>query len=571
MANVKFIDRAGYAYARYLNEDGDVENEVRICRKIDVVNRFVNMDTNESYLKLILHYETYCFETDVPNAILERRSLEKFANENALDLHPSKILLAVSYLNAKLRKAAVIFTFDKLQMLRTEDDITWQSPYGLITCSEDTDGIYTGNDAESFHAAGNLDDWIAGFTELIMPYPHLLVVMIAAFSAPLINILASQLGCQMLIVEIVGPSSCGKSTALTAAASAIGNPDIAFDIVRSLNCTINGFIAGLRSVIPNLYDEATGSNLLSENVLYSVVTGKSKSRLNSQSQIIGTTSFSGLFMYTSETRKAEMSSDFEGILLRTLTLESNSFTCNAEHSDRLVQVFMSNHGHIFPAWLKYLACFGKSALEEQYSSTVNFVTAEFIKRGLPQNAYTSRRCKVYGVLLLALQLFAECFDMQIPNEGILGILAKDYTQLMQKLITEKCIIDRFLQAVLDHRNCFATVRIKHGSYSSEDSTFYSAAKQYGTVQRRKAQTLLQVKSESFRYLCSYANIDQGKLLSELESKGILCHNEKARLSTKICVGNVYVRGYSIDISAYTDNIMATRKTSSSNIDELSNL
>lgn len=97
---------------------------------------------------------------------------------------------------------------------------------GSFVLPDDTIGagnvlLQTAGEPPRMDCAGTLASWQAGIAARCVGNSRLLLAVSAAFAAPLLDLIGAESGG----VHLVGPSSCGKTTALRAAASVWGGPD----------------------------------------------------------------------------------------------------------------------------------------------------------------------------------------------------------------------------------------------------------------------------------------------------------------------------------------------------------
>ncbi len=101
---------------------------------------------------------------------------------------------------------------------QSDEQIVFQSTHALVpaTCS-----------------AGSVDDWVREVAALAVGNSRLVLALSMAFAAPLLQLLNEESGA----IHLRGPSSCGKTTIIRAAASVYGPPN---KYVRQWRATTNG-------------------------------------------------------------------------------------------------------------------------------------------------------------------------------------------------------------------------------------------------------------------------------------------------------------------------------------------
>ena len=210
--------------------------------------------------------------------------------------------------------------------------------------------------ARGWRTEGTWEGWLEA-AEIATKYPLLLVSIYAACAAPLVKFLSLP----NFIVDLSGPTSSGKTTALRFAASAWGNPNDGADCCFGSWDATRTWIeraCGYLNNLPVILDETKRAKTpqIVRDVVYDFSQGKGRGRGTVQG-LQKTSSWRTVLISTGESGAADSSQD-AGLRARVIPLTGrpmgNYPDKGARASEAIQEILQHNYGHLGPRVLHYL-------------------------------------------------------------------------------------------------------------------------------------------------------------------------------------------------------------------------
>jgi hypothetical protein len=199
---------------------------------------------------------------------------------------------------------------------------------------------------------GKSDDYDKFIQDYILTSPSMSLAMTIGLSSVIASYFKDYADVQNLIVNISGPSSTGKTTAVMFMASLWGSPNISNKgIVRTFNATATSLFTSIEGVngVPIIFDDITtsGSAINKTSFLYTLAQGESKSRATTSGRLQSQgPQWSGTIIITSETPILNDTETRQGLLARVLDTSDIIWTKSAENSETIKKFILDNHGFI---------------------------------------------------------------------------------------------------------------------------------------------------------------------------------------------------------------------------------
>lgn len=172
-------------------------------------------------------------------------------------------------------------------------------------------------------------------------------------------------------LSLVGISSTGKTTALRLAASMFSSPDDEA-VFTGFYGTNNALVhmLGMHHGVPLCFDETTIDNNLSKaNFVYTFSEGKSKLRLDQQSQLKERYTWLCTILLCSESLLVDITNtDKLGLSVRILNLENCVYTRDAQHADEIKTFAMENYGIVGNMISDYLLKENPEEVKQDYNN-----------------------------------------------------------------------------------------------------------------------------------------------------------------------------------------------------------
>ena len=272
---------------------------------------------------------------------------------------------------------------------------------------------------------GTLEALSAGLDELVLPYPKITAVLLAGL-AGLVNQYIGTLGYN-LVVNIVGPSSTGKSTTTWMALSAWGNPLL---LESSWDATMPGHQKALadRVVLPYVIDDAlvglTGSAddraAAMRKLVFKLADIKTKALKIEEKR----------FFYCTTLMSTEISIfrlmrnlDTNGQLYRLIEIDgSEGMTKDADHAKKLHQLAADNYGLLAPELANYI-------LKKGFTPEDLLVRLRELEREVLQAkelAGADRIAERIALVLLTGELFRDALGVNIDLEAVKEVLSAGF-------------------------------------------------------------------------------------------------------------------------------------------------
>lgn len=248
-------------------------------------------------------------------------------------------LIPVSYVASSCGSKQVE---EKQIFMLGNDMITADNNSPLVSFDSQSD---VGGSLKALRTEGSLDIWIEAAKEL-REYPLAAFGVAGSFMPPMLNDLNIQ---QNPLIDYSGPSSTGKSTVMTFAASVWGlPPQHRGGLIQSWQSTpfFLEKLAGMANELPVFLDEShIADPKIVRDMIYSYCNGSGRGRGCGNGNTREVTPFRGVLFSAGEEKLAEVSK-YGGMQARIIGFWGSPFGQNkAEFVDRITQIACTNYGH----------------------------------------------------------------------------------------------------------------------------------------------------------------------------------------------------------------------------------
>lgn len=227
-----------------------------------------------------------------------------------------------------------------------------------------------------------------------------------------------------LFFSIVGGSSSGKTTMATLALSCAGQPNAGKTgtLALSWSMTVNALTVGLKDNlgIPVLYDELSrfrGGPKSLNDTIYNLAEATEKKRLNRNSTLKATASWSTLLLSTGEFGILDGSSNLvstnDGLRVRVIEFSGVDWTGSAELSEYIKRTCANNFGWAMPEFVRTLLPI-YSQLPKRLKPWIDKAV-----QYMPKTKYTDRLSVKYAMIGLTLELANKTWGLSIDAEEVL--------------------------------------------------------------------------------------------------------------------------------------------------------
>lgn len=381
------VDREGVWSVRVTSEGEEKRTKVASA-PILLVGRARDVHTGEVQLKVAWRYGAVWHTRTIDRAIvMDARKLVTLSSTDA-PVHTGNAAPLVQYL--------ADFESENSDALATTEEATtrhmgWQRGdvlWGLIVGADHH--RFVGHDTkiefrppigfEQFAAgwskSGRWEKWLQAMEPAILEWPLVMCGIYASAATPLLTIL----NVPPFVFEWCGKTSTGKTTALRAAASVWGKPEVGAGIISTWSQTAvyRERLAGVCHSLPVMLDETKIANPKEiAPILYQFAGGQGKGRGNIEG-VRETSGWQTIMLTTGEGPITGYSRD-DGTRARVISVFGSPMPTKSSPEDMLaVNMFMegfaSNYGHLGERMCRYLTRSQAShgMLRESYREMVDY-------------------------------------------------------------------------------------------------------------------------------------------------------------------------------------------------------
>ena len=351
--------------------------------------------------------------------------------------------------------------------------------------------------------------------------------IVSALSAVTLGYIGEELGLDSLLINLVGNSTTGKSTALKLAISCFGYPDVKrnglYSTYNSTNNAILKKLTGLKGV-PLALDEISMSHTNNfTNFVYSVVNGTDKGRLNKDSELKEKETWLTTILSNGERSLISSSNKNAGVQIRVIEVDNVTWTKDAQNAENIKEAILENYGHIGFEFAGFVMQKEKEALINQFKEVKNSFKDELEQKEISDNMI-DRRCEKYAIILQTAYLFEEMMNVQLKIEEIKEMLIEVEKESIKNRNFKESAIDYIKQYVEKYKNKFIT----EGNTNSSNDILGKLIKNKNNnieVQMDKISFERMIKEGGFE--------DKNVVLKELKASGFLnCESDRYTRSRK---------------------------------------
>lgn len=375
-------------------------------------------DDNQSYDLTLVE--------STPTSILRTFNIDftEFNNsqESALNvLSKNGYIVPFNYVNFY----RVHFAFELQQWINSNQVEYYHSNLGFTTMKNGTktfllgDTQYLGKvstyiDTSFKFQKGSIKDYQTFLDNQVLPFFETRLALTLGLASIVSSDLKDYADVGTIVLNLIGQSSTGKTTAAQLLASLWGCPLVSNrGTVRTFNSTQNSLIhtfAGTNGV-PIVIDDATslGDKDLS-SFIYNISAGEDKLRMTSDIQLRDSKGkWSGLIAITSESSILEQSTKTGGSIPRLLEFDNVKWTKSASHAKAIKRGIQSCYGHLGPAFLAHYLQLSLKEKHDLYSQCEDEIDSLVTQR----DQYTGRIISKLAILYMTAKLVESFFSYKL--------------------------------------------------------------------------------------------------------------------------------------------------------------
>ena len=223
-----------------------------------------------------------------------------------------------------------------------------------------------------------------------------------------------------LMINLMGRSSTGKTTALHFIQSIYGHP---ISNMLTFNTTANALLTELQDNygVATVIDELSSSDIFDmSQLVYQIANGKTKGRLSSRSKPLPKFLFNTTVICSSEISFDTRLNDNPGLKVRLIEIDLDEpWTKNAESSERIKRLANINYGILSEKFIENLFSQEQKheLIKEHFQSSKDKLT-----NVLPDSEYKSRVANNYAIILASATLVKDLLNIELDIEKITNLL-----------------------------------------------------------------------------------------------------------------------------------------------------
>ena len=341
-----------------------------------------------------------------------------------------------------------------------------------------------------------------------------------------------------LMINLMGRSSTGKTTALHFIQSIYGHP---ISNMLTFNTTANALLAELQDNygVATVIDELSSSDIFDmSQLVYQIANGKTKGRLSSRSKPLPKFLFNTTVICSSEISFDTRLNDNPGLKVRLIEIDLDEpWTKNAESSERIKRLANINYGILSEKFIENLFSQGQKheLIKEHFQSSKDKLT-----NVLPDSEYKSRVANNYAIILASATLVKDLLNIELDIEKISNLLVELENKAIQNRkgipynIKEK--ITEFI-----HRN--------NNRFYYDKANIRSSGK-IGLIKSDSSKVYADIFVGVFeKFLRHELNVEDTKLvIKRLIDENIILTNDKQRNNTRPYIAGSRENCYRVKIA-----------------------
>lgn len=408
---------------------------------------------------------------------------------------------------------------------------------------------------------GSYEKWKNMVDKEVIGNNYLEFVLVAGFTAPVINLIAEENDADSLMINLCGPTSIGKTASTKLALSAWGLPSTSNNgLLRTFFGTDQGIISHLTGNygIPIGIDDTSlqDSDKDYTEFIYIVINGQTKSALHIDGSNRDVGEWKTTVITSSEESILERTDpNKKGVSVRIFELKTKQITSSAENAENIERVVAKNYGHAGVIFAEYLMTKNAEELVERL---------EGIRRKLliamEKDALSERIAKKLAVVQLTGELVREALGLNIGLEMLMGTLIEMENSSVEDRNTPERAYDSLVEYFQTNMGRF----FEDGK--SPKSTNQNIGKYL--LDSNDKVTEIRIPQDRFKDIMDKLGYNMDLVIDDWKDKGYLNHDRNKNTITRVFQPRTpRIAMYSINIKG-DSNVIAISRTEDEEIEEI---
>ena len=499
-----FFDGVYIPFRIYLNVNGSTES-VDIYytskKRSSAVLRKVKM--SELYAKNILS----CFQAK--GITIEER------NAKAVSEYLQRLILECS--NNKYVKKCVCF--DKVGFVDGNTDVF----YCHTNIKGGDNAVLVGPMAKYVRQSGN-DEVYIDMLKREVQRPETQLGLVIGFTGPIASRLKDHIDLGTLICSFTGLSTTGKSTMAMLATSPFACPVASNDgIIRRANGTDLSLIESLGNNhgITMVLDDLTAFKSMkdTENLIYALESGESKTHMNKDYSFGVTSSWRGTIIITGE---GKLSNSFgkAGALVRILEFDSIKWTADANNSETIKKVVSENFGLIGPKFMRYyMRNYDMDLTLSAFKRACNRISQRITKKDKFSDRVINKCAVIYLTAEILNDYLSNAYGFSLNLEGILQLIIDAEHRNYEER--------NAYGSLYDDIKAFITSNMGKFVQCQDGKVIHRCNNPIGKIDNNFGEKIAYITSIGMKYLCLKIGIPSipKRVLADFKEQGLLIVEE----------------------------------------------
>lgn len=374
--------------------------------------------------------------------------------------------------------------------------------------------------------------------EEIITYPPALLVMLFSLVSVLVSYLSQSGERNTIIFHMLSNSTVGKSTMCKFGVSLFGSPNPnGKGLFLTYNATMNALFKMLTGVngLPFVMDELSMAKFdKSKDLVYILASGSEKLRLDKESELKESGSWSGSILSNGEKSLAKLGSSNAGIQVRVFEAVNIKWTKSGKHAEKITKIISDNHSHMGVNFAKYVMKRDKDELRNECNKYIPILKDKFASKNAVDH-FTERRLKTYSLVYLTGKLYEEMESVQLDMDSIVDL----FIQIEKESIKARNFDTNVLEFITTYVSANSNRFIKKGDKANGEI--------WGVITEKKGYTEVAFNKIRFEKMLEEGGYeDRDVVLNELKNSKLLScdkdrYTRKRKDSTGLMVPMIVIK------------------------------
>lgn len=524
----------------------------RTCGNVVIINfAIINILSGEiSYDISYRSPQGVLYSRVISREYFDEKKLLQLKKEG-IDVNADSAKVLVKVLENQERSVSFQWVYDKLGWYDDEDGLIY---LGLNKCIGKKAHYYgEWNDVKK---AGTKEAWIDMVKKQVVGHPAMELALAIGFASTAIGFMKREIpSLEYLMVHAVGNSSCGKTTGGELIVSMGSYPKISGkerSMMLDYGSTDAALIKSLTQIssMPCAIDEASLCHNKDKAILiYQIASGRERARLRPDSNHKSPGNWESVVFSTGEHNILNFGVQNAGLWVRCINIALKAWTDSAQHSNAIKKTVMNNYGHITEDFAQYLMEIKDSNNMEDLIKLYQYWNERLISKYDEQGKRTNLTERLAGnlaILILSLQIGADCIGIQVNPETVADLLVNQYSkEMIMKMDLGENAYNILTQEILRQPD---KMRDRNNKVipSTMWGTYYSQKDFMLPDGRETKGTFLILESALREILMKNNFLDMGVVLQEWKAKKILvCLGDRKLSKKKLQINGTEAQAYEI--------------------------